>query len=295
MGKVVSLRELVGAHVRDGASLYLAGFSHLIPFATGHEIIRQGKRHLTLCRATPDLLYDQMLAAGVADRVVFSYAGNPGVGLLPAFRRAVEKGRVAVEEYTHAEMVARLEAGAAGLPFWLLRADENDLTRLRGRQTVTCPYTGERVPVVPALNPDVTLVHVQRADWAGNLYVWGLTGEMKEAALAAKTLVATSEKILPEGRLRKARDHLLVPGFRVQALAEAPWGAHPSYASGLYERDSAFYQAWADIARDEARCQEWLDTWIRNLPDHQAYVDRWGPDYLATLAQKGDGLDGVDA
>lgn len=295
MDKVVSLRQLVQEYVHDYASLYLAGFSHLIPFAAGHEIIRQGKRHLTLCRATPDLLYDQMLAAGVADRIVFSYAGNPGVGLLPAFRRAVEQHRVAIEEYTHAEMIARLEAGAAGLPFWPLRAGQSDLAGLQGRQSVVCPYTGETIPVVPALNPDVSLVHVQRADTDGNLYVWGLTGEIKEAALAAKTLVATTEKVLPAGRLRIARDHLLVPGFRVQALAEAPWGAHPSYASGLYERDTAFYQAWVGIARDEDRCQAWLDTWVRGLPDHQAYIESWGLDYLATLANERGEWDGLDA
>lgn len=279
---------MVRAFIQDGATVYLAGFSHLIPFAAGHEIIRQGIQHLTLCRATPDLLYDQMIAAGTADRLVFSYAGNPGVGLLPAFRWAVEEGRLAIEEYTHAEMIARLEAGAAGLPFWPIRAESNDLARLRGRLTVTCPYTSEVIPVVPALNPDVTLLHVQRADEDGNLYVWGLSGDMKEAALAAKTLVATAEQVVPAGELRHLRDHLLIPGFRVSNVAEVPFGAHPSYATGLYERDTALYQSWTAIARDPAGRREWLDMWVRGVSDHAAYLARWGPEYLSRLAEGGN-------
>ncbi|MCL5116432.1 MAG: CoA transferase subunit A [Firmicutes bacterium] len=284
------LAEMIAAEIQEGMTVYLAGFSHLIPFAAGHEVIRQNIRHLTLCRATPDLLYDQMIAAGTADALVFSYAGNPGVGLLPAFRRAVESGEIAIEEYTHAEMIARLEAGAAGLPFWPLRAEENDLTRFRGRKSVACPYTGESIPVVPALNPDVALLHVQRADEAGNLYVWGLTGDMKEAALAAKRLIATAEKIVPADALRADRDHLLIPGFRVAAVAEVPFGAHPSYATGIYERDTALYQSWTAIARDAAGCQTWLDEWVRHVPDHAGYLARWGRDYLAQLTVPEGGL-----
>ncbi len=287
MAQTLTLPALIQQYVTPGQLIYLAGFSHLIPFAAGHEIIRQNIGSLTLGRATPDLLYDQMIAAGIAKRVVFSYAGNPGVGLLPAFRRAVEEEQIAVEEWTHAEMVARLAAGAAGLPFWPLRAEPNDLTRQRERATLTCPYTQESVAVVPALRPDVTLVHVQRSDEEGNLYVWGLVGEMKEAALAATTLVATAEKIVPAARLRPARDHLLVPGFRVAAVAEVPWGAHPSYAAGLYERDTVFYQQWEAIARDRTACTAWIDAYIRQVPDHAAYRARWDDAHWRALATEG--------
>ena len=295
MTQRMALPELIRAYIHDGATVYLAGFSHLIPFAAGHEIIRQNIGHLTLCRATPDLLYDQMIAAGTADRAVFSYAGNPGVGLLPAFRRAVESGQVSIEEYTHAEMAARLEAGAAGLPFWPLRAEDNGLTAVRRRPSVTCPFSGEAVAVVPALNPDVTLVHVQRADESGNLYVWGLPGELREAALAAKTLIATAEKIVPADSLRQQREHLMVPGFRVAAMADVRWGAHPSYAAGLYERDTVLYQEWNRIAKDPAVCSQWIDDWIRGLPDHDAYLAKWGPEYLSRLASKGGGAIGLQS
>lgn len=291
MTRRLALADLIKAEMHDGMMVYLAGFSHLIPFAAGHEMIRQQIRHLTLCRATPDLLYDQMIAAETADALVFSYAGNPGVGLLPAFRRAVESQQIVMDEYTHAEMIARLEAGAAHLPFWPLRAETNDLTLLRGRATVTCPYSREVVPVVPALNPDVTLVHVQRADEAGNLYLWGLPGDIKEAALAAKTLIATAEKIVPADTLRAHQDHLLIPGFRVAAMAEVPFGAHPSYASGLYERDTALYQSWTAIARDPERCRAWLDQWVRGVADHRDYLDRWGPAYLDRLVVSNGGSD----
>ncbi|MHB1612611.1 MAG: CoA transferase subunit A [Sulfobacillus sp.] len=283
----LTLDALVSEYIEDGMTLYMAGFSHLIPFAAAHEIIRQKKSHLTLCRATPDLIYDQMIAAGVADRLVFSYAGNPGVGLLPAFRRAVEQGDISLEEYTHFEMVARLEAGAAGLPFWPLKSPITDLVLRRPAATVTCPYTGAAVPTVPALNPDVTWVHVQAADSDGNLYVSGLVGEMKEAALAAKTVVATTESFYPADVLRTRRGELLLPGFRVSAVAHVPMGAHPSYASGLYERDTRFYQQWTAIAKDAERCQAWLEEWIYGTANHEQYLSKWGQEYLNRLVVGG--------
>lgn len=279
----MTLSEMMGEYIQDGMTIYLAGFSHLIPFAAGHELIRQRRQHLTLYRATPDLVYDQMIAAGVADRVVFSYAGNPGVGLLPAFRRAVETGQIAIDEYTHFEMVARLEAGAAGLPFWPLRSPATDLASHHAHHTVVCPYTGEEISTVPALVPDVTLVHVQAADEQGNLYVEGLVGEMREAALAARIVLATAEKIYPAGSLRSGRSSLLLPGFRVSAVAAVPFGAHPSYAAGLYERDSAFYQAWTAIARDADYCQRWLAEWIYGTENHQEYLAKLGQHKLDML------------
>jgi glutaconate CoA-transferase subunit A len=269
--KHVTLEAAIAEGIPDGSTIYMAGFSHLIPFAAGLEIIRQQKRDLTLCRATPDLLYDMLIAAGTARHVVFSYAGNPGVGLLPAFRRAVETGAITIEEYTHYEMTARLAAGAAHLPFWPLKVLETDVDRMRGGlSTVTCPFTGASIPVVPALQPDVTVLHAQAADDEGNVYVWGLTGEMKEAALAAHTVIATVEEILPATALRRWSEHLLIPGFLVSAVATVPWGAYPSYALGYYDRDTSFYQEWDRLARDVHQLAAWLDQ-IRET-SHARYV-----------------------
>lgn len=291
MSDFLTVQEAVRRHVHAGDTVYLAGFTHLIPFALGHEIIRQGIRHLTLCRATPDIIYDQMLAADVADKVVFSYAGNPGIGLLHAFRRAVENGAVAIEEYTHFEMVARLAAGAAGLPFWPLRTLDNDLTRYRGRPRVRDPFTGEELPVVPALRPDVTLLHAHAADSEGNLYSWGLVGEMREAALAAERVVASVEEMRPSGELRRQRDHLLLPAFRVQAVSVVPWAAHPSYVQGVYDRDTEFYREWDRISRDPGATERWLDTFVHGVGDRGAYMELFPSDRLASLRGAAAGAD----
>lgn len=291
MSKQQRLADLIRESVDDHMTVYMAGFSHLIPFAAGHEMIRQNLQHLTLCRATPDLLYDQLIAAELADRLVFSYAGNPGVGLLPAFRQAVETGRLALDEYTHAEMICRLEAGAAGLPFWPLAAEDNDLSRLRGRPRVACPFTGQAVAVVPALNPDVAVLHVQMADDEGNLYVWGLPGDIKEAALASAVIVATAEQVRPADSLRHLRDYLMIPGFRVKGVAEVPFGAHPSYATGLYERDTRLYQEWTQLAKTDEGRQAWLDDWVRGVPSHAAYLAKLGDSYLDALKTHEGGFD----
>ena len=291
MSKQQELADLIRESIQDHMTVYMAGFSHLIPFAAGHEMIRQNLRHLTLCRATPDLLYDQMIAAGLADRLAFSYAGNPGVGLLPAFRHAVESGLLALDEYTHAEMICRLEAGAAGLPFWPLAAEDNDLSRLRGRPRVACPFTGQDVAVVPALNPDVAVLHVQMADDEGNLYVWGLPGDIKEAALASRVIVATAEKVHPADSLRHLRDYLMIPGFRVKGVTEVPFGAHPSYATGLYERDTRLYQEWTQLAKTDEGRQAWLDDWVRGVPSHAAYLAKLGENYLDALKTREGGFN----
>lgn len=284
------MREAVSRHVRDGQSLYLAGFTHLIPFSFGHEIIRQELRHLTLCRATPDLVYDQMIAAGVADRVVFSYAGNPGVGLLHCFRRAVEGGLIEIEEYSHFELLGRLQAAASGLPFWPLLALDNDLTRQRGRPVVESPFGPERVAVVEPLRPDVTLVHAHMADEDGNVYSWGLLGDVREAALAADKVLVSVEEILPAEALRGQRDHLLLPGFRVTALALEPWGAHPSYVQGRYDRDQLFYQEWDHLSRDPVEATAWLERFVLAVADRRAYLDLFQPERLELLRRAaGDG------
>jgi len=276
--KVVSMRDAVAAHVRDGDTVVIEGFTHLICFAAGHEIIRQRRRDLTLCRLTPDLIYDQMIAAGCARKLVFSWAGNPGAGSLHAFRRAVERGDppLEIEEYSHFGMVARLAAGAARLPFWVMRNYMGtDLPAVNPRiRTVTCPYTGEELATVPALNPDVTIIHAQRADRNGNTQVWGLLGVQKEAAFASKRVIVVVEELVDEAVIRADPNRTLIPGMIVDAVVVEPWGAHPSYAQGYYDRDNDFYVAWEAISRDPARLQAYLDEFVHGVRDRAEYVAR---------------------
>lgn len=274
--KVVSMKEAVSSLVKDGDTVVIEGFTHLICFAAGHEIIRQGKKDLTLARLTPDLVYDQMIAAGVAKKLVFSWAGNPGVGSLHAFRRAVEAKppRLALEEYSHFGMVARFSAGAANLPFWPLRnyahtdiAKANPLIK-----SVTCPYTGEQLAAVPALRPDCTIVHAQRADKSGNAQVWGLMGVQKEAAFASKKVIVVVEELVDESVIRSDPNRTLIPGLQVDAVVVEPWGAHPSYAQGYYDRDNDFYAKWDKIARDEASLKGYLDEFVHGVADRAGYM-----------------------
>ena len=280
--KVATMREAVAAHVRDGDTVVIEGFTHLICFAAGHEIIRQRRRDLTLCRLTPDLIYDQMIAAGCARRLVFSWAGNPGAGSLHAFRRAVEKGGsgggLELEEYSHFGMVARLSAGAARLPFWPMRNYMGtDLPAANPRiAQVECPYTGERLATVPALNPDVTIVHAQRADAQGNTQIWGLLGVQKEAAFASRRVIVVVEELVDEEVIRADPNRTLIPGLAVNAVVVEPWGAHPSYAQGYYDRDNEFYVAWEKISRDPAALDRYLGEFIHGVPDRAAYVARVG-------------------
>jgi glutaconate CoA-transferase subunit A len=274
--KVLSMRDAIARFVRDGDAVVIEGFTHLICFAAGHEIIRQRRRDLTLCRLTPDLIYDQMIAAGCAKKLVFSWAGNPGVGSLHAFRRAVEgKGSpLELEEYSHFGMVARFSAGAARLPFWPLRAYAGtDLPRANPLiRTVTCPYTGERLATVPALNPDVTIVHAQRADAQGNTQIWGLLGVQKEAAFASKRVIVVVEELVDTAVIRADPNRTLIPGIAVSAVVVEPWGAHPSYAHGYYDRDNDFYVAWEAISRDSARLADYLAEYVYGVPDRPAYL-----------------------
>src|SRR3954466_14704215 len=231
--KVISMQEAILRHVRDGDVVVIEGFTHLICFAAAHEIIRQRRRDLTLCRLTPDLVYDQMIAAGCARKLVFSWAGNPGAGSLHAFRRAVERGTppIELEEYSHFGMVARLCAGMARLPFWPLRDYMGtDLPVANPRiRTVACPYTGETLATVPALNPDVTIVHAQRADAEGNAQIWGLLGVQKEAAFASRHVIVVAEELVDTSVVRADPNRTLIPGMIVDAVVIEPWGAHPSY------------------------------------------------------------------
>lgn len=275
--KVVPMRDAIAANVRDGDTVLIEGFTHLICFAAGHEIIRQGRRDLTLCRLTPDLIYDQMIAAGCARKLVFSWAGNPGAGSLHAFRRAVEGkggGPLEIEEYSHFGMVARLSAGASGLPFWVMRNYMGtDLPVVNPRiRTVECPYTGERLATVPALNPDVTIVHAQRADAQGNAQIWGLLGVQKEAAFASSRVIVVVEELVDESVIRADPNRTLVPGMIVDAVVVEPWGAHPSYAQGYYDRDNDFYIAWENISRDPAKLAAYLDEFVHGVKDRRGYL-----------------------
>jgi glutaconate CoA-transferase, subunit A len=286
--KVVSMSEAVRDLVHDGDTLAIEGFTHLISFAAGHEVIRQRKRDLTLCRLTPDVIYDQMVGAGVARKLVFSWMGNPGVGSLHAIRRRVEHDDPApleLEEYSHFGMVGRYTAGAARLPFWPLRSYfETDLPRVNPNiRPVASPFGGEPVFAVPPLNPDVAIVHAQRADRHGNTQVWGLTGCQKEAAFAADRVIVVVEELVDEEVVRADPNRTLIPGIKVDAVVVCPYGAHPSYAQGYYDRDNRFYLEWDAISRDPQRLASWLDEWVHGTATHAEYVEKLGEARWAEL------------
>jgi glutaconate CoA-transferase, subunit A len=274
------MRQAIAQHVHDGDTVVIEGFTHLICFAAGHEIIRQHRRNLTLCRLTPDLIYDQMIAAGCARKLVFSWAGNPGAGSLHAFRRAVERREppLDLEEYSHFGMVARLSAGAARLPFWTLRNYMGtDLPEANSQiRSITCPYTGERLATVPALNPDVTIIHAQRCDREGNTQIWGLLGVQKEAAFASRRVIVVVEELVEESVIRSDPNRTLIPGLIVDAVVVEPWGAHPSYAQGYYDRDNDFYIAWEQVSRDASALTRYLDEFVYGVQDRSEYVARCG-------------------
>jgi glutaconate CoA-transferase subunit A len=283
--KLTSLPQAVARLVHDGDLVYCAGFTHLIPFATGHEIMRQGRRDLVLARPTPDLLYDQMIAAGCARKLIFSYAGNPGVGSLRALRRALEAGEIEYEEYSHFALISRLAAGAAGVPFMPMNpSGGQDLMSVNSNiRPIEDPFTGRRVIVVPALEPDVAIIHAQRADVEGNAQVWGITGDIREAAFAARKVLVTAESIVDSEVIRATPGRTLVPGLVVDAVCQVRFAAHPSYAQGHYDRDNDFYHAWDGLSADPARLAAWLDEWVYGLNDRQAYWERLGSEVHARL------------
>jgi glutaconate CoA-transferase subunit A len=274
------MRDAIATHVHDDDTVLIEGFTHLICFAAGHEIIRQRRRNLTLCRLTPDLLYDQMIAAGCARKLVFSWAGNPGAGSLHAFRRAAEgKGPpLELEEYSHFGMVARLSAGAAGLPFWTMRNYMGtDLPAVNEMiRSIQCPYTGEALATVPALNPDVTIVHAQRSDSEGNTQIWGLLGVQKEAAFASSRVIVVVEELVDEAEIRADPNRTIIPGLIVDAVVVEPWAAHPSYAQGYYDRDNEFYIAWEAVSRDPAALSRYLEDFVYGVSSRSEYVERSG-------------------
>ena len=278
MDKIIPLSEAIRRYVRAGDTVYAAGFTHLIPFAAGHEIIRQGLKDLVLARATPDLIYDQMVAAGCSRKVIFSYMGNPGVGSLRFVRAEIEAGNLEWEEYSHFSMISRLQAGAAGLPFMPMNptaaADLEQANPLYRR--VKDPYSGREVVVVPALNPDVAIVHVQRADAEGNAQIWGIIGEQKEAAFAAERVILTAEEVVDAEVIRSDPNRTLIPGFIVDAVCEVPYAAHPSYTQGYYDRDNAFYLEWDEISKTPDSVRAYLDEWVYGVQDRAEYWEKLG-------------------
>ena len=278
MSKLTTLKDAIATYLNDGDVLYAAGFTHLIPFAAGHEIIRQGRRDLTLARATPDLIYDQLVAAGCARKVIWSYMGNPGVGSLRVVRGAIERGELEWEEYSHFGMITRLGAGAAGLPF--LPMNQTAATDLENAnpliKRIPDPYGGPDVIVVPALNPDVAIVHVQRADENGNAHLWGIIGEQKEAAFAARNVILTAEEIVDESIIRSDPNRTMIPANIVSAVCHVPYACHPSYAQGYYDRDNEFYLAWDKVSSSQESVENWLAEWVFGVGDHDEYWNKLG-------------------
>lgn len=275
MAAITTLAQAIGTHVHDGACLALEGFTHLIPFAAAHEIIRQGRRDLHLVRMTPDIVYDQLIGMGCARRLTFSWGGNPGVGSLHRLRDAVERDWPApleIDEHSHAGMAAAYCAGAARLPFGVLRGYiGTDLVDANPRiRSVECPYTGERLATVPAINPDVTILHAQRADRHGNVALHGIVGAQREAALAARVLIVTVEEMVDE--LPPAMNGIVLPHWVASAVAHCPGGAYPSYAQGYYGRDNTFYQRWDAIARDREGFRAWMERHVLGSRDHAGFL-----------------------
>jgi glutaconate CoA-transferase subunit A len=273
--KIGTLRDAIAEYVRPGQTVALEGFTHLIPFAAGHEIIRQRVRELNLVRMTPDIVYDQMIGMGCARKLEFSWGGNPGVGSLHRFRDAVEHGwpvPLALQEHSHADMAARYAAGASKLPFAVLRGYlGSDLPRYNETiKSVTCPFTGETLVATPALRPDVAIVHAQRADRKGNVHLWGIVGIQKEAVLASERAIVTVEEIVDT--LDAPMNAVVLPHWVIAAVAHVPRGAHPSYAHGYYQRDNAFCKAWDGIARDRETFTRWMEQHVMATADHAAFL-----------------------
>ena len=286
--KRLSLQEAIAEYVQDDLSVAIEGFTGFICFAAGHEIIRQHRRNLALIRMTPDVIYDQMVAAGVARKLVFSYLGNPGVGPLHCLRRAIEKGIPApleIEEYSHYGMVGRYLAAASHLPFFPLRSYlGSQMPRVNEQiKMLQSPYGDDVVAVVPPLHPDVAILHAQRADRQGNTQLWGLLGVQKEVAFAARRVIIVVEEIVDESVIRSDPNRTLIPGLVVDAVVQVPYGAHPSYVQGYYDRDNAFYLMWDALSRDQERVQAWLEEWVYGLSDHDAYVRKLGRETLERL------------
>jgi glutaconate CoA-transferase subunit A len=273
--KIMPLSDAVARFVKDGQTIAMEGFTHLIPFAAGHEVIRQQRRELTLVRMTPDIIYDQLIGMGCASGLVFSWGGNPGVGSIHRFRDAIENGwprPLAIQEHSHADMAGRYQAGASGLPFSMLRGYVgSDLPKQNPNiRSITCPFTGEKLAATPAINPDVTVIHAQKADRKGNVLVHGIVGIQKEAVLAAKASIVTVEEIVDD--LDAPMNGCYLPHWALSAVCEVPYGAHPSYAHGYYGRDNAFCKAWDGISKDREAFLAWMKRHVLGTSDHAQFM-----------------------
>lgn len=290
MAEITTLREAIAGLVHDGSTVAMEGFTHLIPFAAGHEVIRQGKRDLTLVRMTPDVIYDQIIGMGCARGLVFSWGGNPGVGSLHRLRDAVENGYptpLRLEEHTHAGMATRYTAGASGLPFGVLRGYiDTDLTAHTTVASIESPFNGETVTAVAALNPDVAVIHAQQADRKGNVGLWGITGVQREVALASRSVVVTVEEILDELDPR-GPNAVVLPAWTIDAIAEVPRGSHPSYSMGYTTRDNDFYSRWDVISRDREVFSKWMDAYVTGADDFEIYLEALDNGELTGLADRG--------
>jgi len=290
--QVMTTREAVEKFVNDGQLVCFGGFTHGIPFAIGHEMIRQHKRHLAVCKETPDLIVDQLLAAGCVEKLMFSWAGNPGVGSLHAFRRAVEQhipGPVSIEEYTHFISGARFVAGASGLPFMPVTAPvlASDLAKYSEVfKTIDCPFTGRKICLVKAINPDVAIIHGQRADREGNTQMWGIVGSNREIALASEHVVVSVEEVVDSEIVRRDPNRTVIPGFHVDAVIEEPWGAHPSYSQGYYDRDNQYYMDYERTSRTREEHEKFLQEWVFSVSDRKEYLKRLGAERMVSLKTK---------
>ncbi|MET7934144.1 CoA-transferase [Streptomyces sp. NPDC005322] len=294
MDKTMTMKDAIASFVHDGDTVSLEGFTHLIPTAAGHEIIRQGRKNLTVVRMTADIVVDQMLAGGCVSTLVSSFVGNSSAGSLGELRRRIEHGvpePLVFEEYSHYGMICRYLAGAQRLPFYPLRSYAgSDLPTVNpDLRKVTSPYPGpdggtEEIYVVPPVNPDVTIIHAQRADRSGNTQIWGLTGIQAEAVYAARKAVVVVEEIVDDEVIRSDPNRTVVPSHAVDAVVACPRGAHPSFAQGYYDRDNAFYRAWSAISKDEDRLRDWMAEWVYGTRDHAEYVAKLGEEFWAGLA-----------
>jgi len=287
---IMPLHEAIARFVHDGETLAMEGFTHLIPFAAGHEVIRQGRRGLTLVRMTPDIIYDQLIGMGCAKALAFSWGGNPGVGSIHRFRDAIENGwphPLEIHEHSHADMAGRYQAGASGLPFSVLRGYVgSDLPKHnKDIRTITCPFTGEKLAATPAINPDVTVIHAQRADRKGNVLMEGIVGIQKEAVLAAKRAIVTVEEIVDD--LQAPMNACFLPHWVLSAVCEVPSGAHPSYAHGYYERDNAFCKAWDAVSRDRETFLAWMKQHVLGTKTHAEFLESIGSRPVAAGAAAG--------
>jgi len=293
------MKEAISDCVKSGMSVNIEGFTHLICFAAGHEIVRQGVKDLTAIRLTPDLVFDQMIEAGCVKKMVFSWAGNPGVGSLHALRRRSQKdspSKLELEEYSHFGMVARFLAGSSGLPFWTLNNYAgSDIAKANPKiKEITCPYTGQKFATVPALTSDVSIIHCQRADADGNAQVWGLMGTQKEAAFASKKVIVVAEEIVSTQSIRRDPNRTLIPGILVSHVVHESWGCHPSYVQGHYDRDNDFYVKWEEISRDPTTYKNYLDEFVYGCKDRAEYMKKMGSGLMDRLKAKPQKCEGVD-